>query len=632
MKRLVIPVGCALIMGTASCVNTDGIPNTTNGKYAQAWEEQFGNVDPNQTWNGAVTVTAQIVTGGESAKVYATTLGEERRIILGEKEINGSGPLTFDVPQGIGEYVCISKESASGNEYKRVKVEDLRAGGAKVTFSSNGNFLLAPALKADATGILNGSPLVKNWGYSTFPGWAWQDISEAMPESDKCEGQITNYDLISRGKFYISTIFGYTGTSDGRVIGYYYYTDNDYSTLVYVPMLEVLNYDYFDGMAKTQWRKIGETEWHDTNYDFFDKISGYTNNNSAWKSARANDDIFVCYDVNDKFGADIDAVRGCTFQVDAPVGSRVGFYIEFQNSYKNDGRTQWTYLNKLGIKNLGTQNNWKLRNHSTRDLQAQKHNTSIIKIYDGFRFIGLEDANYKGDSDCNDVVLGLVSGNDGTLPGVQLPDIFDKDDPDTPYYNPDGTKSDKPKTDEEVEKENLQTWTMGFEDMGSVGDFDFNDVVLRITPDPKNQKAYIKICATGGSHKADLYYDGTLIGEVHELLGVDGIANTTTATVPFKEVATVDWPTGYTMQEKASLFYIVVKGIKGEDVKVTVPTRAGDVPHAICVPGKWQWPKENVNIADAYTVFGKWGTNYNNPDCWNWYQQPTIGKVVVTKE
>lgn len=630
MKSLVIPIGCALItLGAGSCVSTDGVKNAQEGKYSIAWENKFGKVDPNQTWNGAVSVSVKVTTGGETAKVTASTLGEENKIVLGEKEINGSGLLSFDLPQGIGEYICVAKESATGNEYKRVKVSDLKNGAAEVVFSSNGDILRTPALKADASGILNGTPLVKNWGYSTFPGWAWQDINEAMPESSKCEGQITNYDLISKGKFYISTIFGNTGTGDGRVIGYYYYTGGSYSTLVYVPIVEVLNYDFFNGMAKTQWRRVGETEWHDTNYDAFDKMSGYTNNNSAWKQYRAGDDTFLCYDVNKNVGTDIDAVRGCTFQVDAPEGARVGFYIECQNSYKNDAKTQWDYLNQLGVPNLGSRNNWKLRNHSTRDLQAQKHNTSIIKIYDGFRFIGLEDANKGGDSDCNDVVFGMVRGNDGTLPGVKLPDIFDKDDPDTPYYNPDGTKSDAPKTDEEVEKENLQTWTMGFEDMGTIGDFDFNDVVIRVTPDPEKQKAYVTLCATGGAHKSTLYYNGQLIGEVHELLGVSGVANTNgKLTIPVKEVATVDWPTGYTMQEKASLFYIMTQDVNGKDVKVTIPTSAGETPHAICVPGKWQWPKENVCISDAYTVFGKWGANYNNPDAWNWYQQPTTGKVV----
>jgi len=112
-----------------------------------------------------------------------------------------------------------------------------------------------------------------------------------------------------------------------------------------------------------------------------------------------------------------------------------------------------------------------------------------------------------------------------------------------------------------------------FEDLGAIGDFDFNDVVLRVSA-PNNGESTVYLMAAGGTLKSKVVYgDQTLCDEVHEAFEVElGGGN-------FDMVNT-----GYTVRELVSLgtvtiaegadmanlpFGIVVTGNNGESVKVT---------------------------------------------------------------
>ena len=57
----------------------------------------------------------------------------------------------------------------------------------------------------------------------------------------KKNGQITNYELISTGPFYLSLLYGCTGTYDQTILGYYYYKEKGkYTDLVMVDLMDVL--------------------------------------------------------------------------------------------------------------------------------------------------------------------------------------------------------------------------------------------------------------------------------------------------------------------------------------------------------------------------------------------------------
>lgn len=174
-----------------------------------------------------------------------------------------------------------------------------------------------------------------------------------------------------------------------------------------------------------------------------------------------------------------------------------------------------------------------------------------------------------------------------------------------------------------------------FEDLGTIDDFDFNDVIVRVSS-PVNGQSTVQLVAAGGTLETYVTY-GTqetpvqLGGEVHAAMG----SNTTSAmintasvdTSKFANLGTVD-VAGLEMDNLP--FGIKVIGNNGEVTKVVKSVEGnGKAPLVIVVTGndqgKWFWATERTNITVAYSQFGDWGTNAStNKD---WYRTAT-GAVV----
>ena len=168
-----------------------------------------------------------------------------------------------------------------------------------------------------------------------------------------------------------------------------------------------------------------------------------------------------------------------------------------------------------------------------------------------------------------------------------------------------------------------------FEDLGAIGDFDFNDVVLRVSA-PNNGESTVYLMAAGGTLKSKVVYgDQTLCDEVHEAFEVElgggnfDMVNTGYTKRDFVSLGTVTIAEGADMANLP--FGIVVTGNNGESVKVTREVdHKGTAPLMIVVngypegddAGKWFWAKERVNISVAYPDFGAWGANVEENQDW----------------
>lgn len=177
-----------------------------------------------------------------------------------------------------------------------------------------------------------------------------------------------------------------------------------------------------------------------------------------------------------------------------------------------------------------------------------------------------------------------------------------------------------------------------FEDLGAIGDFDFNDVVLRVSA-PNNGESTVYLMAAGGTLKSKVVYgDQTLCDEVHEAFEVElgggnfDMVNTGYTVREFVSLGTVTIAEGADMANLP--FGIVVTGNNGESVKVTREVdHKGTAPLMIVVngypegedAGKWFWAKERVNISVAYPEFGAWGADVQTNQ--NWYQNYVDGSV-----
>lgn len=181
-------------------------------------------------------------------------------------------------------------------------------------------------------------------------------------------------------------------------------------------------------------------------------------------------------------------------------------------------------------------------------------------------------------------------------------------------------------------------WALACEDMGQTGDFDFNDVVFSASYVAGNEgrgeydgMIHVLPLAAGGTLSSWVYYDtnenGTLeddecIGEIHELLGVPAgqMTNTSTGITKvgdIKKVAINKRQGEFQLDATLKNFYVVTEDPYGEGKRViSLPEMPKQAPHVICIPSTWAWPKEQVNIVDAYPEFATWSQNPTSPTTW----------------
>lgn len=179
------------------------------------------------------------------------------------------------------------------------------------------------------------------------------------------------------------------------------------------------------------------------------------------------------------------------------------------------------------------------------------------------------------------------------------------------------------------------SWLVACEDLGGVYDYDFNDLVfaLRKTFNADGTTAKLELIplAAGGTYKATVKYDETVIGEIHALLGE------TKTTAPFQPINVVKGtsPQAGTIRllanniNKDISITDILSHIKIEvEQSNTVTTNTYDViynnrkgdsygntPQMILLPEGWDWPAESVTITRVYESFATWVQNSQNS---NW--------------
>lgn len=173
----------------------------------------------------------------------------------------------------------------------------------------------------------------------------------------------------------------------------------------------------------------------------------------------------------------------------------------------------------------------------------------------------------------------------------------------------------------------LAIFTYVFEDITTTtGDYDFNDVVLKVTA-VNNGQVTIALAAAGATKELSASYkvngrDNILWSSVHEALGVSAgtIVNPGPSTL-------ADMPK-QTIKNITSLgdiaFYIHEKNNPNLRVYISQDDpefQLGGVPFALCIPTDWVYPAERQMINEKYEGFGAWGEDRNSHQ--EWYKKPT---------
>lgn len=646
---------CAMLTATiVACSDDPGLNGNTGGEIESGWIE--GNVDPNQSWATAVSVQLDIETDHE-ADVTAQTILNQNVTILGQMHLKGSNVMFVDVPQGIGtSFGLVYDDGSQIKQYKRIDLSGKSTQVVDVDFrgvSTNAVDAQTRAASRAATNqSLYGNSVIEDCGYFNFGSWAWDAVAKAVPEAtdaNKNVSALLDYEMKADGtllpggeytaneELYISFLYGCTGTKDSRVLGYYYHS-GDYKDIIFKDIAETLTLDYLNGKAKVQYQLDGKDTWYDANFDYLDKPS---NPNGANDTKRRGDDAFNTLEVNKEYGDRITAVRGITFKLDIPKGKKFGFYLRNSSSLSSG---QKTILSKLGVPDDSMPKY--TSNFSNAKMNANSRGyRSTIAIYDNFTFMGLDDSSSGGDWDCNDVTFAISSATGEkykpTFTEETLTSDYNKTaiennpqykEPGDSYNNQTGNGSGGTVT------EQLQSWTVAMENSGIENDFDFNDVVMKITPNTANQTCALSLLAAGAHNTTKIYYDNNYIGEVHEIfnVGPHTIVNTRNDEADMSPVdfATIDW-TEKKLDDNLNKFKLEVFDDNGNLIyTVNYGEKLGkknDIPQGICIMGDWEWPKERQRVNDIYPMLGHWATNISNPDYWNWYSQPKAGGTVKPK-
>ena len=628
----------------SACSEDLGLAGTENGENS-GWP--LNSVDPKQTWMTSETVQLDISIDDE-ADITAQTIMNEKVTVLGQTHLKGSGVMFLDIPQGIGSsFGLVYDDGVNAKQYRQINLVGNNAKVIDVNFQSASNTKsVAPAAqrvstRAATNSSLYGSSYIEDCGYLNFGPWGWGDVKTALVESKnskdnmstlidyeiKSKGLMEGGELLANDDILLSFLYGHTGQTAARTLGYYYHSVGSYSDIVFQDIAEVLTLDYYNGKAKVQFQLDDQPTWYDANFDYKDTPS---NPNNANSKTRRGDDAYNTLNVHNYYGDRLTAIRGLTFKLSIPKGMEFGFYLRTDEALSP---TQKTKLTNLGV----TESNLPKfsANYSCAAMNTGTSNfRSAIAIYDNFTFMGIDDDLGGGAYDCNDVTFALSNSKgekyipeftDGTKNSNWNKDVIEKH---PEYINPPS-----------LEGTNLQSWTLAFENAGLDNDYDFNDVVLKVTPDTKNGKAEVKLLATGAQRKTEVYFNRTLLGEVHELFGVstDTFVNTTSNTATKKAVTlpSIDWPKNTTMEEQRMNFSLKVYNDDGTlDHEFSMVDLLNDMksPQALCVAGNWKWPKERIAVHVAYPLIGKWGVNFNNEEYYNWYSQPKADAVVTLLE
>ena len=198
-----------------------------------------------------------------------------------------------------------------------------------------------------------------------------------------------------------------------------------------------------------------------------------------------------------------------------------------------------------------------------------------------------------------------------------------------------------------------QTWTYAFEDNTTKCDFDMNDVVIQVKQNSSNSnKIDITLVAAGCEYDNYVYLGDTRISwpngaEVHAAFGAPSKTMVNTGRgrgvdLPAVTV-TIDKPSADFDFQNADFKIRPFKiGANPDDLSKSVsndyigivkegnPSGLAQAPLGIAIPDKWKWPKERINITNAYEGFIAWGKQADltlRAETGGWYQNPTADMV-----
>ena len=632
-SSLVAIAAAAAIMSSCSREVELINPNQLVQDYSNGWDNKFGNIDENQDWNLATTATVNInltAIGATSVEVYSSLPGSANSTKMAEFSL-GTANMAFDIAKGTSTVYVVAKDAkgnivladyyavedgnvnvSAGNKAK-TRAITTRSVSLATNISDFGSFRDVnnswqpdlwesqwnPAIKY--TQVFS---LYRLNGVQTRDASSWKisdiiDIvgqngvfgEQGMDSEGKCNrkhweeqlkpSQGVEYVMESAGPMEISFMYG--GTDKKNKFGYLYYRNGaTHDEILRAPRYILMEDATPQGNVKVDGVAMGSGDGM--------KLPGLV---TSYEKYNGKDCLLTgtTYKLT-YFGEDGTGTPSDDF----PAGTHIVFFEIIDGCNKQPEqygyhiRYSLPWMNKMFYYNNS-------ENHPSYEVEDSAKDFVTYK-WGGQIVLGMEDEG--GDDDMNDILF-FVKGN---VKDNDIPDIGE--DPESP------------------------SWIIACEDLGDTNDYDFNDVVFKVSHVAGETTAYVTPLAAGGVLETYIIYGTTELGETHQLLGSDKkadgsypIINTYSITAQGQKIP-VTVPSDFSMANNMGGFAIQVVRTHTNAITITAPT-SGLAPQMFCVPGTWAWPKERVNIEDAYLQFANWSANSNNIE---WYNSPEEGSTI----
>ena len=622
-------------------------------QYSKSWKASFGEIDPAQNWNMATQRTVNItVDGTKTVQIMTGNPYLNQGTLAGEFTVNNQLSAKVDLSKDT-EVIYVVQRNENGK--KDVKTTYASEDGSfNVDFTANAAATRAVTragirTATEITTVVRSTPYASglycwkdqwnnyhslwddatttkkynNWGdkYYYVADNAQQSnvnldqtlmtaINEIVPENQKSSYYntiIKDVDLIVSEEGPVTLTCAGATTSNAAAIGYYIYTDKavdntdmacpDYLTEDW--LMENGHTSQYPGYTIEQRTGVTDPQKLADKFILIPNVQNVKPSQSG--------DTYSCNTYKLLY-KDANGNVSETF----PVGTKISFFVVpnancRDASYIDAQRTVFSFAD-MNVDAHRTNVDYGYYTGFGASTYATSH-AATFKVQDKI-VIGFEDApTYNSqDFDYNDCIF-ILDGN------------FDED------IIPDPIPEEKP-------EENA--WIIACEDLGSTDDYDFNDVVFKVSHVSGKTEATVTPLAAGGVLETFIMFDGVSKGETHHLLGADAttsgnypMINTTSITKSGRS-QTITVSETFSIATNMGGFGILVMGrdnSSGEGQSATIidaPT-TGTAPQMICVPSTWAWPIERIRIEEAYPEFKNWNQNSNNN---GWYTSPEAGKTI----
>ena len=632
-SSMVAMAATAIIM--CSCSKNFGFYDPAQNvadEYAKGWQEAFGDIDSNQDWNLATqrTITVSVA---EQSEVNIYTKGLDKSYLLAKSTVNGTADIKFDARKDLAEVYVV----AIAGDKRDVRTVNITGETATADFTASST---RAAMRAGET--LPNRELVCALGYNLVRGQkigTWYDYVDAIGLGGYDETynySSWNSNICASGMWATTkdqmapetgTTVDMTSLNDVKsgCAELYTATDND------ITKLYPFTKDYKMVTAKAQ--EITLTGIFRNTAGNTALLYYYTAPGASTNDLKAADKYVLIPNTKDIVDKEYkliyyDPNNGYAPTYTFPENVEIHFALAINPSCM----TKWVdWTNETGdiIANvmcggllsfsdeaLNTEMFQNAKVGSKSGAWTSMASSAVYK-YNGVNIISFED--WGGQFTVKNGVPSAPGDNSIDWNDIAFAINADFQTPPPPV---------------EEEQEEGESWIIACEDLGDTDDYDFNDVVFKVSHVSGQTTATVTPLAAGGTLETFIIHNDKYIGETHQLLGASAstsgnypMINTSkiTASATPKTV-TVD--ADFSIAESMGGFGILVKGKNDsnstEATVITAPT-SGKAPQMICVPATWAWPTERTKIQDAYPDFANWSANSNNIE---WYNNAVSDKVI----